>query len=53
MTNYPMRKKKIVVATVVLHNYIREHESDDLKFDRVERDGDYEPTISEVCSAIS
>jgi hypothetical protein len=30
---------------MILHNYIREHKSGDLNFDRVERDEDYEPTI--------
>jgi hypothetical protein len=34
----------IVVATMVLHNYIREHTSGDIDF---ERDEDYEPTIPE------
>jgi hypothetical protein len=37
----------IVVATMVLHNFIREHKSGDLDFDRVEWDEDYEPTILE------
>jgi hypothetical protein len=49
MPIYPMckQKKKIVVATMVLHNYIREHKSGDVDFDRVECDEDYEPTIPE------
>jgi hypothetical protein len=48
MSNYPMWKQKmIIVATMILHNYIREHKSGDLDFDRVERDDDYEPTIPE------
>jgi len=48
MPIYPMWKQKmIVVATMVLHNYIREHGGDDMDFDRVERDEDYEPTIPE------
>jgi hypothetical protein len=37
----------IVVATMLLHNYICEHESDDIDFDCVDRDEDYEPTIPE------
>lgn len=36
----------IVVATMVLHNYIREHGVEDIDFDSVERDEDYDPTIS-------
>jgi hypothetical protein len=48
MPNYPMWKQKmIIVATMILHNYIREHKSGDLDFDHVERDEDYEPTIPE------
>jgi hypothetical protein len=37
----------IVVGTIVFHNFIHEHQSGDLDFDRVERDEDYEPTIPE------
>jgi hypothetical protein len=37
----------IVVATMVLHNYIREHTSGDIDF---ERDEDYESTIPERCN---
>jgi hypothetical protein len=37
----------IVVATMVLYNYIREHGSGDIDFDCVDRDEDYEPTIPE------
>ena len=48
MSVYPLWKQKmIVVGTMVLHNFIREHQSGDLDFDRVERDEDYEPTIPE------
>jgi hypothetical protein len=48
MPNYPMWKQKmIVVATMVLHNYVREHASGDVDFERAERDEDYEPTIPE------
>jgi len=32
---------------MVLHNFIREHNTGDLDFDRVERDENYEPTIPE------
>jgi hypothetical protein len=35
----------IVVATIVLRNYICEHTSDDIDFERVKHDEDYEPTI--------
>jgi hypothetical protein len=46
MSNYPMWKQNmIVVATMVLHNYVREHASCDVDFERVECDEDYEPTI--------
>jgi hypothetical protein len=32
MPNYPMWKQKmIIVATMVLHNYIREHESGNIR----------------------
>jgi hypothetical protein len=41
------KQTKIVVATMVLHNYIREHKSGDMDFDHVECDEDYEPTIPE------
>jgi hypothetical protein len=41
------KQKMIVVATMLLHNYICEHESDDIDFDCVDRDEDYEPTIPE------
>jgi hypothetical protein len=37
----------IVVVTLVLYNYVREHASDDVDFERVERDEDYELTIPE------
>jgi hypothetical protein len=37
----------IVVGTIIVHNFIREHQSSDLDFDRVERDEDYELTILE------
>jgi hypothetical protein len=48
MPNYPMWKQKmIVVVTMILHNFIREHNSGDVDFDLVERDEDYEPTIPE------
>jgi hypothetical protein len=41
------KQKKIIVGTMVVNNFIHEHNSGDLDFDRVERDDDYEPTISE------
>jgi hypothetical protein len=37
----------IVVMTMVLHNYVREHASGDVDFELVEHDEDYEPTILE------
>ena len=39
------KQKMIVVATMVLHNFIREHNSVDLDFERFDRDPDYVPTI--------
>ena len=46
MRPYTMFKQKmIVVATMVLHNFIREHNSEDLDFSRFDRDPDYVPTI--------
>jgi hypothetical protein len=48
MPIYPLEKqKKIPVGLMVVHNFIREHNSGDLDFDRVERDENYEPTIPE------
>nr|XP_034591982.1 putative nuclease HARBI1 isoform X1 [Setaria viridis] len=48
MPPYPMYKQKmIVVATMVLHNYIREHGGEDIDFDRFDRDPNYIPTIPE------
>jgi hypothetical protein len=48
MPMYPLEKqKKIPVGLMVVHNFIREHNSGDLDFDRVERDENYEPTIPE------
>jgi hypothetical protein len=41
------KQKMIVVATMVLHNYVCEHVSGDADFELVEHDEDYEPTISE------
>ena len=46
MPNYPIWKKKmIVVATMVLHNYIWDYSSGTMDFLRVERDEDYMPII--------
>jgi hypothetical protein len=43
---YPMWKQKmIVVACMVLHNFIREHNSDDADFARFDRDPNFMPTI--------
>jgi hypothetical protein len=45
---YPMFKQKmIVVSTMVLHNFIREHDGEDLDWARVDRDPNYVPTIPE------
>jgi hypothetical protein len=41
------KQKMIVVPTMVLHNYIREHENGDINFDHVDHDEDCEPTITE------
>jgi hypothetical protein len=35
----------IVVACMVLHNFIREHNSDDADFARFDRDPNFMPTI--------
>jgi len=42
--------KKIVVATMVLHNFIREHASVDVDFANFDRDPTYMPTIPERCN---
>jgi hypothetical protein len=43
---YPMWKQKmIVVACMVLHDFIREHNSDDADFARFDRDPNFMPTI--------
>jgi hypothetical protein len=48
MPPYSMYKQKmIVVATMVLHNFIREHRIEDLDFAQFDRDPDYVPTIPE------
>ena len=40
-------QKKIVAATMVLHNFIREHASVDVDFAKFDRDPTFMPTISE------
>jgi hypothetical protein len=49
MPIYPIgkQKKKENCRNYGGYNFIREHNSGDLDFDRVERDDDYEPTIPE------
>lgn len=48
MPPYPMYKQKmIVVATMVLHNFIREHGGQDEDFARFDRDPNFVPTIPE------
>lgn len=48
MPCYPMYKQKmIVVAAMVLHNYIREHGGEDPDFARFDRDPNFIPTIPE------
>lgn len=45
---YPLWKQNIIaMGTMVIHNFIHEHQSGDLDFGRVGRDEDYAPTISE------
>ena len=41
------KQKMIVVATMVLHNFIREHGGEDMDFARFDRDPDFVPTIPE------
>ncbi|CAN6210283.1 unnamed protein product [Urochloa humidicola] len=46
MPGYSMlTQKKIVAATMVLHNFIREHASEDADFANFDRDPSYVPTI--------
>ena len=46
--SYPIYKQKmIVVSTMVLHNFIREHGGDDEDFARFDRDPNFIPTIPE------
>jgi hypothetical protein len=46
MPSYPMKKQKMIVAaTMCLHNFIRENDSDDKDFSRCDRNPDYVPTI--------
>jgi len=48
MSGYSMvTQKKIVAATMVLHNFIREHASVDVDFANFDRDPTYMPTIPE------
>ena len=48
MPSYPMHTQKmIVVATMVLHNYIREHGGEDPDFARFDREPNFVPTIPE------
>jgi len=42
-----LTQKKIVAATMVLHNFIREHASDDEDFANFDRDPNFVPTIPE------
>ena len=39
------QKKKIVVATIALHNFIRKHAFEDEEFDRCDNDQDYMPQV--------
>jgi hypothetical protein len=48
MPMYPLWNQKMIpIGLMVIHNFIREHNSGDLVFERVERDENYEPTIPE------
>jgi hypothetical protein len=48
MPKYSMlTQKKIVAATMVLHNYIHEHSSGDVDFANCDRDPHFVPTISD------
>ena len=39
------KQKMVVVACMVLHNFIREHNSEDADFARFDRDPNFMPTI--------
>ena len=41
-----LTQKKVVAATMVLHNFIRKHASGDVDFANFDRDTNYLPTIS-------
>jgi hypothetical protein len=41
------KRKMIVFACMVLHNFIREHNNEDADFARFDRDPNYMPTIPE------
>lgn len=46
MPSYPLYKQKMIVAaTMVLHNFIREHGMNDKHFRRFDRNPNYVPTI--------
>ena len=48
MPSYSMlTQKKVVAATMVLHNFIRKHASGDVDFANFDRDSNYVPTIPE------
>jgi hypothetical protein len=48
MPSYSMlTQKKVVAATMVLHNFIREHASGDVDFANFDQDPNYVPTIPE------
>ena len=49
MPNYPMWKQKmVVVACMVLHNFIHQHGSEDSDFAHLDRDPHFVPTIPEM-----
>jgi hypothetical protein len=51
MPKYPMWKQNmVVVACMVLQNFIRGHESEDADFARFDRDPHFVPTIPERCN---
>ena len=49
MPSYSIESRKMIVAaTMILHNYVRVHDKEDLHFVRCDRDPNYVPTIPKL-----